>query len=110
MTDTHSIAGTDTLARATLQDHLADPFMQVVAWPGRRIDRPLLGGDVVIRQPLGGGRRSFILTAPLEIGAREAGAIDVEALAAGRPGTVAISLCGPDRLLHADLTVIRPLG
>lgn len=110
MTDTHSITGTDTLARATLQDHLADPFMQVVAWPGRRIDRPLLGGDVVIRQPLGGGRRSFILTAPLEIGAREAGAIDVEALAAGRPGTVAISLCGPDRLLHADLTVIRPLG
>ena len=56
-------------AAATLSDHLADPFMQVVAWPGRRLDRPLLGGDVVFRQALGGARRSFILTSPVEIGA-----------------------------------------
>ena len=110
MTDTRSTIGTGGVAAATIHDHLADPFMQVVAWPGRRVDRPLLGGDVVVRQPLGGVRRSFILTAPVESGGREASAIDVEALAAGRPGSVSISLFGPDRLLHPDLTVIRPLG
>ncbi|ATY30901.1 phospholipase D-like domain-containing protein [Sphingomonas psychrotolerans] len=110
MTDTRSTFGTGGVAAATIHDHLADPFMHVVAWPGRRVDRPLLGGDVVVRQPLGGIRRSFILTAPVEAGAREAEAIDVEALAAGRPGSVSIGLCGPDRLLHRDLTVIRPLG
>ncbi|NIJ18683.1 phosphatidylserine/phosphatidylglycerophosphate/cardiolipin synthase-like enzyme [Sphingomonas naasensis] len=110
MTDTRSTLDTGGLAAATIHDHLADPLMQVVAWPGRRLERPLLGGDVVFRQPLGGARRAFILTSPFESGERQAEAIDVEALAAGRPGSVSIGLCGPDRLLHSDLTVIRPLG
>jgi len=110
MTDTRSAFGTG-MPQATIHDQLADPFMQVVAWPGRRVSQPMLAGDVVVRQPLGGIRRSFILTAPVELGeGAEASAIDVEALAAGRPGSVSISLCGPDRLLRGDLTVIRPLG
>jgi phosphatidylserine/phosphatidylglycerophosphate/cardiolipin synthase-like enzyme len=110
MTDTRSTPAPG-LAAATIHDHLADPFMQVVAWPGRRVSQPMLPGDVVFRQPLGGVRRSFILTAPVAAGeGAEASAIDVEALAAGRPGSVSISLCGPDRLLRSDLTVIRPLG
>lgn len=116
MTDTRSAFGPGTdigagTAQARIHDHLADPFMQVVAWPGRRVSQSLLPGDVVFRQPLGCARRSFILTSPVAVGeGAEASAIDVEALAAGRPGSVSLSLCGPDRLLRGDLTVIRPLG
>jgi phosphatidylserine/phosphatidylglycerophosphate/cardiolipin synthase-like enzyme len=108
MTDTRSALPTTGFAPATIHDHLADPFMQVVAWPGRRIDRGMLPGDVVLRQPLGGARRSFILTSVGSGGQAEA--IDVEAIADGRPGSVALSLCGPDRLLRGDLTIVRPLG
>ena len=108
MTDIRSAL--PTASAPTIHDHLADPFMQVVAWPGRRIDRAMLPGDVVLRQPLGGVRRSFILTEPVILGGAEASAVDVEAIANGRPGSISLSLCGPDRLLRSDLTIVRPLG
>jgi phosphatidylserine/phosphatidylglycerophosphate/cardiolipin synthase-like enzyme len=95
----------------TMLDYLADPAIRVVAWPGRRVAVPLLAGDVVIRQSLGGARRSFILTAPVNRGGRaEARALDVDALASGRPAGVSLPLFGPDRLLRGDLTVIRPIS
>ena len=91
-------------------DLLADPSIRVIGWPGRRLEQPLLPGDVAIRQALGMRRRSYILTAaPAGFGRAEAEAIDVQALVGGASGAVALALCGPDRLLHGDLTIVRPL-
>ena len=43
-------------------DLIADPTIRVVGWPGRRLDLPLLPGDVAIRQSLGAPRRTYVLT------------------------------------------------
>ena len=82
-----------------VRDLLADPAIRVVGWPGRRLDRPVLAGDVVVCQALGGSPRAL----------RLAGALAPD-------GTVALAdrgalrLCGPDRLLRGDLTIVRHLA
>ena len=94
-----------------IRDLLADPSIRVVGWPGRRLEQPLLPGDVAIRQSLGAPRRTYILSAaPVGLGRIAVETIDVEALAAGLGGATALMLCGPDRLLRGDLTIVRPLG
>lgn len=67
----------DILARAL---DPADPSVSVVAWPGRRIAAPLQMGDIIVRQPLAGPARTFILTGEVaENGEVEAEAADESA-------------------------------
>ena len=94
-----------------LTDLLADPGMQVLGWPGHRITVPLLPGDLVIRQPLGATRRSFILAAPpAGFGPFEAEAFALSPVSAGQNGMTTIVLGGPDRLLRADTTILRAVN
>lgn len=91
-------------------DLLADPAIRVVAWPGRRLAGEILPGDVIRQQALGVHRRSFIVTTPPPPGGRVAvEVLDLEAMAEGRSGAATLALCGPDRMLRGDLTVLRPL-
>lgn len=100
-----------TMPRPPVADLLADPSIRVVAWPGRKLGQPLLAGDVIRQQAPGLPPRSLIITTPpSQAGRGVAEVIDVEAIAAGRPGAADLALCGPDRMLRSDLTVLRPLS
>lgn len=85
----------------------ADTAVAVVAWPGRRLTRPLLAGDIAVSQPPGLATRSFILTSNAGRDGR-ARIVDVAAVADGDAGPARIiRLHGPDQLLRDDLTVVR---
>lgn len=86
----------------------ADPAAAVIAWPGRRIAASLQAGDIIVRQPLQGPARSFVLTREVSTnGEAEAKAIDTNAVMFGDPSGVRIRLHGPDRMLRDDLTIVR---
>ncbi len=86
----------------------ADPSVNVVAWPGRRIRTPLVAGDIVLRQPLAGPVRSYILTRDVgSDGLSVSEAVDVNAAIFGGPMETSIRLHGPDRMLRDDLTILR---
>jgi phosphatidylserine/phosphatidylglycerophosphate/cardiolipin synthase-like enzyme len=86
----------------------ADQGAVVVAWPGRRIAVPLQIGDIVVRQPLSGPARHFVLAREVASnGEVEAEAIDVSAAMFGQPANVRLLLHGPDRMLRDDLTIVR---
>lgn len=103
--ETHEAREIAILSRAV---DPADPDVSVVAWPGRRIASPLQAGDIIVRQPLSGPARSFVLTGEVaENGEVEGEAIDVGATMFGGPTDVRIRLHGPDRILRNDLTVVR---
>lgn len=86
----------------------ADPAVAVVAWPGRRIPASLQAGDIVVRQPLSGPVRNFVLTAEAASnGEVDCKAIDIGAAMFGDPADVRIRLHGPDRMLRDDLTIVR---
>jgi outer membrane protein OmpA-like peptidoglycan-associated protein len=89
-----------------IRDLLVDPTIRVVGWPGRRLEQPLLSGDVAIRQPLGAPRRSYILTGAPSLSGR----LEVQAFAVEGGRTTTLNLCGPDGLLRGDLTIVRPLA
>lgn len=85
-----------------------DPGVGVAAWPGRRVAANLQAGDIIVRQPLSGPARTFILTGEVaQNGEAEAEAIDVGAAAFGAPADIRLRLYGPDRILRDDLTVLR---
>jgi phosphatidylserine/phosphatidylglycerophosphate/cardiolipin synthase-like enzyme len=95
----------DILARAL---DPSDPGVAVVAWPGRRIAAPLQNGDIIVRQPLSGPVRSFMLTGEMSENGYAAGkATDIATSTFGGPLDVSFRLHGPDRMLRDDLTVVR---
>jgi phosphatidylserine/phosphatidylglycerophosphate/cardiolipin synthase-like enzyme len=109
----------DTLIKTTrpsglvMLDRALDPvdrLVNVVAWPDRRVSSPILAGDIVIRQPLGGRPRSFILSGDVQAtGHAEAEAVDIGSTLSGPDSLSLLRLFGADRLLMPDLTIIRAL-
>lgn len=98
-------------SRSTLLARALDPTdrgVRIVAWPGRRISSPLRTGDIVVRQPLSGPVRNFVLKGNLAAnGEADGEAVDTGAAMFGGPANIRIRLHGPDRMLRDDLTVVR---